>query len=142
MKKQILLNMIKIILFLFFLSACWMIYSTGKNIREGFAPAKCSELGDCKACAGIVTSVDGICTWDSRMGLCRRPTPTDDANYSSTLPACSARTTGFAAGYSLGTTPADAIWTNPNFGCPVCPTLYDVNGGSKMTAQSDTVINI
>lgn len=135
MKKQILLNIIKITLFLFFLSTCWMIYSTGQNMREGFAPAKCSELGDCTACAGKITSGDGICTWDSKIGSCRKPTTTDDKNYVSTLPACAARTTGFAAGYTTGKTPTNSIWTNPNFGCPVCPTLYTDKGGSKMTAQ-------
>jgi len=133
MNRKILLNIIKVILFLFFLSTCWMIYSTGQNIREGFA--QCSELGDCTACAGIRTSGDGICTWDSKIGSCRKPTPSDNANYASTSSSCAARTTGFAAGYTLGKTPTDSIWTNPNFGCPVCPTLYTDKGGSKMTAQ-------
>ena len=133
MKKQILLNMIKFILVLFFLSTCWMVYSTGRNIREGFA--QCSDLGDCTACAGIVTSADGICAWDSKIGSCRKPTPTDDANYVSTNNTCSKRTTGFAAGYTTGKTPENAVWTNSNFGCPVCPPLYEVTGGSKITAQ-------
>ena len=133
MKKQILLNMIKITLFLFFLSTCWMIYSTGQNIREGFA--QCSELGDCTACAGIRTSGDGICTWDSKIGSCRKPATGDDANYASTSSACAARTTGFAAGYNAGKTPTNSIWINPNFGCTVCPTLYTDKGGSQITSQ-------
>lgn len=135
MNRKILLNIIKVILFLFFISTFWMIYSTSQNMREGFSPAKCSELGDCKACAGIVTTEDGACAWDSKTGVCRKPATGDDATYVSTSSSCAARTTGFAAGYSLGKPPTDSIWTNPNFGCPVCPTLYTDKGGSKMTAQ-------
>ena len=134
MNRKILLKIIKVILVLFFLSTCWMIYSTGQNIREGFA--QCSELGDCKACAGIRTSGDGICTWDSKIGSCRKPATGDNANYASTSSSCAARTTGFAAGYSDSMPPKDAIWSNPTFGCPVCPKLYDITAGSKMTAQT------
>lgn len=136
MNRKILLSMIKVILFLFFLSTCWMIYSTSQNMREGFAPAKCSELGDCKSCAGVKTSTDGVCTWDSKIGECRVPVPKDDTTYVSILNQCSARTTGFAAGYTAKVTPSDAIWTNPKFGCPVCPTLHDVANGSKITVQA------
>jgi hypothetical protein len=136
MNRKILLKIIKVILFLFFLSTCWMIYSTSQNMSEGFSPTTCSQLGDCKACAGVKTTTDGLCTWDSKMGVCRKPTTSDDATYASTSSSCAARTTGFAAGYTLGKTPLDAIWTNPNFGCPVCPKMYDITAGSKMTVQA------
>lgn len=136
MKKQLLLSIIKVILFLFFLSTCWMIYTTGINTREGFAPEKCSELGDCRACAGIKTSEDGICAWDSKIGSCRKPTKEDDATYVSISPQCSLRTTGFSESYTSRKTPDNAIWVNPNFGCPVCPKLHEVPGGSKITVQA------
>jgi hypothetical protein len=137
MNRKILLNMIKVILFLFFLSTCWMIYSTSKNMREGFAPTKCSELGDCTACAGVTTATpgDGLCAWDSKTGVCRKPAAGDDETYVSTSNQCSARTTGFAAGYKGDKPPSNSIWINPNFGCPVCPTLHSVTGGSQITTQ-------
>jgi hypothetical protein len=135
MNRKVLLNIIKVILFLLFLSTCWMIYSTSQNMKEGFAPAKCAELGDCTACAGVKTSTDGVCAWDSKTGVCRVPAAGDDANYVSILNQCSARTTNFATGYTAGKTPDNAIWTNPNFGCPVCPTLHSVTGGSRITTQ-------
>jgi hypothetical protein len=133
MKRNIVLNMLRVILFLLFLSTCWMIYSTSQSMREGFAPAKCSELGDCTACAGVKTSTDGLCTWDSKEGVCRKHWVGDNTIYASTDKSCSARTTGFPTGYSKP--PENAIWTNPRFGCPVCPTLHDVAAGSKMTVQ-------
>jgi hypothetical protein len=135
MNRKIVLIMIKIILFLLFLSTCWMIYSTSQSMREGFVPAKCSELGDCTACAGVKTSTDGVCAWDSKTGVCRKPATGDDANYVSILNQCATRTTGFAAGYTNKVTPSNAIWINPNFGCPVCPTLHEFTGGSKITVQ-------
>jgi hypothetical protein len=136
MNRKIILNMIKVILFLLFLSTCWMVYSTIQNMREGFAPAKCSELGDCKACAGVKTSGDGICTWDSKIGVCRVPATGDDTTYTSTDNKCSERVTGFPAGYTAGEKLTNSIWVNPKFGCPVCPTLYEVTDGSQMTVQS------
>jgi hypothetical protein len=136
MNKKFLLIMIKIILFLFFLSTFWMIYSTSQNMREGFAPEKCAELGDCTACAGVKTSTDGVCAWDSKTGVCRKPATEDDATYVSILNQCSTRTTGFSAGYTAGKTPDNAIWINPNFGCPVCPKLNTITTGSKITVQA------
>ncbi len=135
MKRKILLNMIKVILFLLFLSTCWMIYSTTQNMREGLGPAKCSALGDCKSCTGTTTG-EGQCTWDSKIGKCRLPNEKDkdNLNWVSTSTQCSGRTTNLTPGTLV--TPADALWTDPDFGCPVCPTLYEAPGGSKMTTQA------
>ncbi len=135
MNRKFLLNIIKVVLVLFFLTTCWMVCSTGQNMSEGFSPARCSQLGDCKACAGVTTTTDGVCTWNSKTGVCRKPRLNDNKNYTSTSSSCAARTTGFAAGYTLGKTPLDAIWINPKFGCPVCPTLNIIKRGTKITTQ-------
>jgi hypothetical protein len=137
MNRKIILKMIKVILFLLFLSTCWMIYSTIQNMREGFAPTKCSEFGDCKACAGTITATqgDGRCAWDSKIGKCRKSSTSDDGIYVSSDNKCSTRTT-FPITHSSGIMPTDAIWTDPEFGCPVCPTLHDLGSNSKITTQT------
>lgn len=129
MKRDIILKGGKFIIFLLMISFGYLIYSTlNYSGREGLETAKygkCSAFGSCTACAGVKTSTDGVCAWDSKVGKCRVPSSSDNALYVSTDTKCAART---------GAT-EDALWLDPTFGCPSCPVLTTLPNGTGMTAQ-------
>ncbi len=117
----------KAILFLTIISGSYLIFSFFSSSREGFSPTKCSQLGDCAACSGVVTSSDGLCAWDGKTGKCRVPTE-KDTDYVIKTQGCS-RTTTYNSAHT------DGIWTDSEFGCPVCPTFTTLPAGTGITAQ-------
>jgi hypothetical protein len=125
MKREIILKGIKILCFLLLISGSYMAYSVFNTGRDGFA--NCSQLGDCPACSGIITSKDGLCAWDGKIGKCRVPTTTD-TNYV-------IKTTGCPRTTAYNTAHTDGIWIDPTFGCPTCPALTVLPANTMMTAQ-------
>ncbi len=121
MKRHII---IKVFLFLLIVCGSYLVFSSS---REGFSPSKCSQLGDCAACSGVTTSSDGLCAWDGKIGKCRVPT-SNDTDYVIKTQGCP-RTTAYNDAH------ADGVWSDPNFGCPVCPTFTTLPTGTGITIQ-------
>ena len=125
MKRDIIF---KILLILLLISGSYMVYSVLNNpYREGFAPALCSELGDCAACSGVTTSKDGLCAWDGKTGKCRKPTD-KDTDYVIKTQGCP-RTKTYDEAHT------DGIWIDSSFGCPTCPVLTVLPANTAISSQ-------
>jgi hypothetical protein len=129
MKRDIFFKGVKVICFLLLISGSYLIYSTlnyyGREGLETAEHATCSAFGSCSACAGVKTSTDGLCAWDSKVGKCRVPSSSDNALYVSTSSQCAAKTGA----------PADSLWLDATFGCPTCPPITTLPNGTGITAQ-------